>query len=479
MRLWHPSRWRISDLAYPLLLIITWLVSDHVFFWDTIQLGAKHATWFYDQQFSTLLLPESIDSGHPPLFGWYLGLCWFAFGQSLTVSHFAMLPFLWGVVAALQGLHKHWYPDRPDWPILLWIFVDPLFATQSILISPDILIWCGLLWTIWGWYRGSGQFQAVGVMLLGLTSMRGMMVALGLFLFQCAVSIARRRFGLRRFLYMLLPYLPGGLLAAAYLYWHYTQTGWFGYHPDSPWAPSFARVDGSGFVRNLLVLGWRMVDHGRIIWWVFAGICFFRIANAFRRDLAIEFLILTIALSLTLLPSMLLHQHLLAHRYLLPIFLGMHLLAYRWWQLESPRWRKGLLILVVAGFLSGNFWIYPTHLSQGWDSTLAHVSWYALRQKTMRQVESMDISPERVGTHFPMVGPFHYRDLRGDYRGFAPLDWETSQYVLVSNLHNEFTESDMERLRSGEWEPVWSDRQGGIWVDLYQRSSAAPKPHGR
>ncbi|MEK7253678.1 MAG: hypothetical protein AAB316_02970, partial [Bacteroidota bacterium] len=79
-------------------LLATYLVRNHPFFWDTIQLASKHAHFFYDTDFQSLILPENIDSGHPPAFGMYLALVWKIFGKTLTVSHFAMLPFLWGIV---------------------------------------------------------------------------------------------------------------------------------------------------------------------------------------------------------------------------------------------------------------------------------------------------------------------------------------------------------------------------------------------
>ena len=52
-----------------LFTILTYLVSDHIFFWDTVQLGAKHGLHFYDTNFSEILLPDVIDSGHVPVFG--------------------------------------------------------------------------------------------------------------------------------------------------------------------------------------------------------------------------------------------------------------------------------------------------------------------------------------------------------------------------------------------------------------------------
>lgn len=68
------------------------------FFWDTIQLGSKHAHYFYETNFRSIILPNEIDSGHIPSLGIYLALVWKIAGKSLVISHLAMLPFVMGIV---------------------------------------------------------------------------------------------------------------------------------------------------------------------------------------------------------------------------------------------------------------------------------------------------------------------------------------------------------------------------------------------
>ena len=45
---------------------------------------------------------------------------------------------------------------------------------------------------------------------------------------------------------------------------HYLETGWMGYHENSPWAPAFEKVDFQGAIKNILILGWRLLDFGRV-----------------------------------------------------------------------------------------------------------------------------------------------------------------------------------------------------------------------
>ena len=88
------------------------------------------------------------------------------------------------------------------------------------------------------------------------------MVAVGLFVFSFLIVSEKKSFNI--LLKKLWPFVPGGLLAAAFLFYHWYETGWIGYHPESPWAPSYERVGGQGFIKNIGVFGWRMLDFGRV-----------------------------------------------------------------------------------------------------------------------------------------------------------------------------------------------------------------------
>ncbi|NJO86864.1 MAG: hypothetical protein HC821_02075 [Lewinella sp.] len=85
---------RLSLSGLGALLVYFW-TADFPFFWDSIQLASRQATHFYDG--GGLLLPNAIDSGHPPGFGLYLAIWWQLPGRQLWVSHLAMVPWVWMV----------------------------------------------------------------------------------------------------------------------------------------------------------------------------------------------------------------------------------------------------------------------------------------------------------------------------------------------------------------------------------------------
>jgi hypothetical protein len=357
----------------------------------------------------------------------------------------------------------------PVWAsvFLLWICLDPVVSGQAALVSPDLALLCFFFMALDGLFGNYRWQTLLAVIGLCLISMRGMMTGFGIFLFAMADELfADKPLRWKDLVQKALLFIPGGLLGLAYLVWHYRETGWIGYHPESPWALSFQRVDMAGFMRNIGVLGWRWLDFGRIFLWIVFG---FSIVYYFRRRAfpgrAVNRLGgLLLLLAVVLLPSMLLYTGLSGHRYLLPLFMMFSLLvttalahlhddrASRWWS-----------ALVAIGFLTGHAWIYPPQISQQWDATLAHVPYYEHRAAAINYLSASSIEPSAVGTVFPAIGPFTYRDLSGDQRGFSRADLRTDTLIFYSTIMNDFTDESLEELKA--WEVL--EEYGGWPVRSY------------
>ena len=82
----------IHHSSFIIGIALVWAVQHDPFFWDTVQLASKHAHHFYENGLRWTPLPPEIDSGHPPVFGYYLALAWTCFGKTLPASHCAMPP---------------------------------------------------------------------------------------------------------------------------------------------------------------------------------------------------------------------------------------------------------------------------------------------------------------------------------------------------------------------------------------------------
>ncbi len=468
-------------LAILWCLTITALSSTHSFFWDTIQLGSKHAHFYFENDFEQFLLPTEIDSGHPPYFGIYLAVCWKIFGKSLQVSHWAMLPFLILLVFQWFNLGKRLIGRNLLPFFMLFLSIDPVVAGQASLVSPDIILAGCFLLLINGIYSKKSTLKVLAVIGLGMISTRGMMVAFLVFMWELVINWKKLSEGSRwkTFQGLIAPYLPGGLLAMSYLAYHYFSVGWIGYHQESEWAPSFARAGLGQFIKNTAVLVWRFLDFGRIF--IFTGILLCAISlwknNGLRkgkidpqvRRMTLLYIIVLLGISV----PFLLYAGLQQHRYLLPPFLLTtilffllikELLSYNW----TTRSRQGLLAIVSIGLLTGNLWIYPDRISQGWDSTLAHWSFYDLREQMREFVQDQQIELEKIGTAFPEIGSLKYKDLNEVRLGYKAKDLRTDQYILYSNIMNDFSDAELWRLQE-EWKVMHEIRSRGIKMILYQR----------
>ena len=464
---------RVRYAFYTMAIVATWLVKDHPFFWDTIQLGSKQAHFFFENGFGSFILPSDIDSGHPPFFGAYLAMMWKLFGKTLAVSHFAMLPFLLGNVLLLSNLAMWLRPDhRPSW-LLLFVFADPVFASQSILVSPDIVLVFFFMACLHGIFSGKRWLIALGATGLAMISTRGMMVAfaLGLFYLPALVPFKAWKWYLRQMVNRLALFFPAALAGGGFLLYHYLYTGWIGYHAASTWAPSFERVDFYGFLRNTGLLVWRMLDFGRVfIWLVVAWLVYQRTAirgllRAFDQK-EFQLLKLLALLALCLLPAMALHKGLSAHRYLLPLLLTLTFFFVKILPAIKDQWYK-LAIVALFGLLSGNFWIYPKNIAMGWDATLAHLPWYPLQKEMLIRIAEQPVPLGAVGSAFPNIGPREFIELNGQQDGFKSKDLDSDCFILYSNVMNDFTDAEIKTLES-KWQAIETLEKGGVCLILYK-----------
>ncbi len=452
---------------------------DHVFFWDTIQLGSKHAHFYFDSGFSSLLLPERMDSGHPPLFGLYLAAGWVVFGKSLLTSHLLMLPFVWLLVYQWYQLGKYLGGEQLLPYFMLLLLVDPVVASQSILISPDLpLMGCFLL-LLNSILQKRVNGKVLAVIGLGLISMRGMMVGFLLFFWEWLIYSKKDKTvsWISHVVALLWPYLPGGLLAMVFLAFHYLERGWIGFHEASEWAPSFALADTKQVIKNVVVLVWRLLDFGRVfIGLALAGLFFVFVKRmgwkaswkeTIVRQISLLFVFLLVGLSI----SFIRYAGLQQHRYLLPLFLTLTVLFYLFLihfpsPLLKPKAKRLLLLVVTLGLFSGNFWVYPDKISQGWDSTLAHWPHYELRADMLHYLQEQGIELEQVGTAFPEIGPLKYKDLSGESAGFKEKDLSRDSYVLYSNIMNDFTDEEVDELRTN-WTLIYRSERWNVRMELY------------
>jgi len=451
----------------------TWLVSGKIFFWDTVQLGAKQATFFYDNNFSALLLPDDADSGHIPAFGIYLALFWSLLGKSLAVSHFTMLPFLMGIIWQSNILINKFISPKYRLPALVVFLSDATLLAQSTLISPDIPLVFLFLTGLNALLFEKKYLVMTAVLGLALVSMRGMMAGFALLLFDLLYSVT---FTNLKHLFMQLVkkaifYLPALLAILAYNLYHFRIKGWIGYHEDSPWAECFQRVGLGGVFYNAGILAWRMLDFGRVFLWCVAlliiGVHYKNIAaNRKARQLFFIFSLTLASLSV----SFLLYKNLSGHRYLLPAMLmfSMFTIYLVTEILAGDKIKYALLTLLTIGLLTGNLWIYPRNIAQGWDASLAHLPYFGLRDKMLDYLAEQQIPITEVASLFPNNIEIRYLDLTENRQKHPTIDLGTSVLVLYSNVFNDITDEEIEKL-DRDYRIVKEAEKAGIYFRIYRK----------
>lgn len=461
-------------LANILVFLLVFLNRQNGFFWDTIQLASEHGSFYYDHNFSKLLLPDWLDSGHIPGFGMYIALIWKIFGKSLAVSHLAMLPFAFGIVWQLQNLCKRFIPEKFVGIALVLILIDASLMSQMTLVSPDVPLVFFFLWALNSVFHNRKVFLTISVFCLFLTSMRGMMLSVCLVFLDVYLNYGFQKITTKAYILSLakraLLYLPALLLFMAFSVYHYHEKGWIGYHKDSPWADCFEKVGFKGFLRNIMFLGWRLIDFGRIAVWMVFGLLLLKYKSQIYKNKHHHSLYFFFILLLILLPlNMLWAKNLMGNRYLIPIYITFSLVTAS--ILFSDFVERRMRIMLVLGWIiiasTGNLWIYPPKISKGSDATLAHLPYYKLRLSAIEYLDSNGIDFRNVDSFFPNYYPISEIDFKKDNRSFDNYTLANkSEYIFYSNIFNVDDEVYDYMIRN--YTPIKRFENNGIYVIIFQ-----------
>jgi hypothetical protein len=462
---------------------------NYPFFWDTIQLASKHAHYFYETNFTNIILPKDIDSGHIPTLGIYLAFIWKIFGKNLIASHLAMLPFVLGIVYQSILLTKKLFNSKWQIKALFILLIDSTLLAQCTLISPDVLLIFFFLMALNYFINGKRLLYAIALSGLVLASTRGMMCVAALFLAEIInnwfqnEAFSKNKTASQKFKYIfsfsylnglkgVLTFLPAIIIAGSFLSWHYFKTGWIGYHKDMPWSTLFEMVNFKGFIRNIFILGWRLTDFGRLFIWIAGVYCawdYYKHRPKFDTNFKV-LLTIFICILMALSQAVLLHTGLSGHRYLLPVYLLFALLVscYLFEYSNNIKMKNILFGIILVGLLTGNFWVYPDKIAKGWDSCLSYLPYFHLREKMMDYMKGSSISFDETGTTFPNLGPFENTDLSNSTRSFAALDLKTNNYVFYSNIFNDFSDAELLELNT-KWQKLQEYKLMQVRVTLFKK----------
>jgi hypothetical protein len=461
----------ILYLPYLLYLGLLGISIDHIFFWDTVQLGSKHATHFYENFGQSWLLPDEIDSGHVPLFGFYLAIWWKILGKTLWVSHLAMLPFIIGIVkGGIEWIRKWVAPRDTLWaaPLLL---LEPTLVAQSTLVSPDVVLMYAFIAIINLVHSENDHWcKPLLYILCALVSMRGAMILVAIFVYECFLAYTTAgHHEHSKYFSIFKRFIPAAIIFGAYMAFHFWVKGWVGYHQASPWAPCFQRASAAGMLKNIGIMAWRMIDFGRVgLYFIAAYLIMTKKWIWDHRNFKLVVLLSLMVIMLGY--SFITYTGLQGHRYLLPLYWVAATIIISQISTNLGQLKKLVVCISIFSLVSGHLWIYPKGISQGWDSTLAYLPYISLRSDVYKFIEQNNIQVTEIGCAYPNKSAFKFIDLKGNIEDeHAEIDLLRNQYILYSNIYNDI---DKELLKSinNQFSQIYFSQKMGVEVILFKKN---------
>ncbi|MFH0843449.1 MAG: hypothetical protein V1903_12640 [Bacteroidota bacterium] len=462
------------------LIIIKSLNSSY--FWDNVQFTSKEAHWYYNSNFSSLLLPgfsegsEIFGTGcHPPLIGIMTASLWNIFGKHLWVSH--LLIALWAAVLIFSTwrLLRSLVPEVIAGFLLPVLLLDSTILSQLFIASPDIVLLASFVTTLLAVTERRMWLLTFALIFLVLINGRGAVTGIILFIFYVFHQIASDKKNLTPGLFFksLIPFLPAYFLVSIYYLAYIVNFGWFFINPDSPWAVSGARPEGlSQVFKNLGAFCIRLAENGRFFIYMVSIILLIRLCRRNRLRSVFRGLNLSLGLIYLLFFFFFLYfavttTAVITSRYYMGMFFVINILLYRMMpELLSIKSIRIISVIALVFLITGNLWTYPDKISKAWDATLAHLPYYELREECLGYMAKNNYDLAQVSGGFCFKGNQRYFDLKD--RDLYISERADNKYFIYSNISNIDDTFINELYNKGKWTEIRTFRKGFVTVSIYE-----------
>jgi hypothetical protein len=126
--------------------------------------------------------------------------------------------------------------------------------------------------------------------------------------------------------------------------------------------------------------------------------------------------------------------------------------------------------VILAFELTGNFCIYPGKTAKSWDSTLAHLPYYQLREECFNYIDKNNLNYADISAGFCLYGNRKYIELKT--AGKTVGTNQNSRYFIYSNISNLEDNFVCELEDTKLWRPVKIFEKGFVKIIIYQRVNA-------
>jgi len=449
-------------------LLVVLVTSFTGMFWDNVTQIYKLSEWLYATNLFNFVVPNTFDPGIPLTVPFLHAAAWKLLGKNLLVSHLLMWPFVWGFLWQLYRLVHYFFQNKQ---IIIWVFAlvifDPSLCSALSLINYEVVQYFLFFGAINAVFRRETTLKTLFLIFLSIISLRSMMLCASVFIFDTFLFflLHKRRINQISFKQDIMPYLAGAIPAICFLVWHYSVKKWVFGNADSPWAECGTLVNFQGFITNIIILIHRQLDFGRIFLWIYILIILIinrkLLSGLPQRIYAVAGLwvasMLIVGGVSLMINNPMGHRYFIASYIITALFTG--LLIEHFYGLK--RWLFAILTILL---ITGNLWVYPPRIAQGWDSTLGHLPYWYLRREMIHQMDDMKIPIDSTASFFPNYNSIESIDLNGDQRQFSNFTG-TEPYVLMSNVYN-LSDNDYDLLDT-QYKPIKILRFYPVNVTLY------------
>jgi hypothetical protein len=468
--------------VYTLIIILS---LNKCYFWDNVQFTSKEAHWYYNNNFSSFLLPGfSEGSGiygsgcHPPLIGIVTALLWKVFGKHLWISHLFIAFWALVLVYNTSRLLKYTIPEEIAGYILPVLLLDSSILSQIFIASPDIILLASFVTSVRAVIEKKRWLLTVAMIFLVLINGRGAMTG-GIFLIFYIIHqkiSESKRLSVSMIAKSLLPFIPAFSLAGFYYIDYISNYGWIFNNPDSPWISGWQKPENiSDILKNVAAFCLRLGENGRFIIYLAGLYVLLRLFRTRKFKAALTGDNLSLAWLFSLLFAFFLYfvfttSSAFTSRYYMGTFLIINILVFRILpDIMSIRKIKIFSVIAMTFLITGNLWTYPDKISKAWDATLGHLPYYELRKECLDYLEDNEYDISKVSGGFCFNGNERYKDLKD--RDLRISDRTDNEYFIYSNISNLDDNFINELTDSGRWREIKTFRKGFVSVSIYKNKS--------
>jgi hypothetical protein len=449
--------------AVVLAVIINLFSWQLPFFWDTI-LTSTITQYFYEHGFQHFITPAQLDAGHPPLFYVYVKECYNLFGKNLITAHLSMLPFtIMGVLCFINLLQHFKFNKQQQYTGVILYFSIPAVITQNCMVSYDAVLLSLYLAALLAVLKNKKLlFAIVSIGILGI-SLRGLFCIAAL---TVTIYFLQNR-NLKSWLKWNVYCIPAIIFFVIWIYYHYTQTGWMISTNSETWSEHRGFANAFGWFKNTFSIVRCFFDLGIAILTLLS--VFYLVQHKKADAFTLLWLIPALVFSISFLPF----SNPVNHRYFLIIYVLMLFPVLKYLS------DKKIIYSVITTFILilGHFLIYPVPVSNGWDCSLSHVSYFKCKDdfEQLRNNVWLD-ETTKTGTVFPLNASLHQTKMQINTARMININGKSIDsipFILFSNIGNDFSDEQIKQLNS--WIILYQKKCGLVELILYENPEMVKK----